>query len=93
MTNTGLIVTCKSHVGLIRFLQQAISETSFNIDLVYKFNRIVGRLFFWSCYSQALKWYNMDVMQVYIGYLFINPATDYRYGFHLNCLMVGQVLG
>ena len=75
-------------------LQQGISEQVFYGELVYEFNRIVGKPNFSDQFKKICKrykkvGYNMDVMQQ-SACLVVNPITAYRYGFFFNCTMVGQ---
>ena len=78
----------KYNLGLKTLLQQGISEPLCYGDLVYKFNRIVGKPHF------------SDQIYIMVGYIFdvirqsaclvLNPITVYSYGFFFNCMTVGQ---
>ena len=79
----------KYNVGLKTLLHQGISKPVFCGDLVYKINRIVGKLFFMISLkrlsSYIKEWYiacHMDIMQH-------STITVYSYGFLFNCTMEG----
>ena len=78
----------------IKILQQGISETICYGDLVYKFERIVGKPNFSDQFKKIVKryisvGYNLDIMQQ-SACLVLNLITVYSYGFLFNCTMVGQ---
>ena len=82
------------NIGLKTLLQQGISEPMFYGDLVYKFERIVGKS---NCSDQFKKIvkryigvrYNLDIMRQ-SACLILNPITVYSYDFFFNCTTVGQ---
>ena len=81
-------------LGLKTLLQQGISEPIFYGDLVYKFNRIVGKPNFSDQFKKKVKryirvGYNLDIMRQ-SACLVLNPITVYSYGFLFNCTTVGQ---
>ena len=80
--------------GLKTLLQQGISEPIFYGDLVYKFNRIVGKPNFSDQFKKIVKrfirvGYNLDIMRQ-SACLVLNLITVYSYGFLFNCTTVGQ---
>ena len=78
-------------------LQQGISEPVFNVDLVYKFKRIVGKPSFSDQFKKIIKHikrvgYNIDIMRQ-SACLVVNLITVYGYGFLFNFTTVGQASG
>ena len=91
---TLLYVHSKIAVILKTLLQQGISEPIFYGDLVYKFKRIVGKLYFSDQFKKIVKRYirvghNLDIMPQ-SALLVLNPIRVYSYGFLFNCTTVGQ---
>ena len=75
-------------------MQQGISEPIFYGDLVYKFKQIVGKPNFSDQFKKIVKryirvGYNLNIKRQ-SAYLVLNPLTVYSYGFHFNCMTVGQ---
>ena len=71
-----------------------MSEPIFHGDLVYKFNRIVGKPNFSDQFKKIVKRYirvvyNLDIMRQ-SACLVLNPITVYSFGSLFNCTSVGQ---
>ena len=77
----------KYNTGLKTLLQQGISEPLFYGDLVYKFERIVGKPDFRDQFKKIVKryirvGYNLDIM-LQSACLVLNATTIYKLSFHL----------
>ena len=82
----------KFNVGLKSLLNQGLSETEFNGDLVYKFKKIRGMaIFFYQFRKIIMRYerigYNLDVMRQ-SACLVINPITVDGYAALFNCTPV-----
>ena len=82
----------KFNVGLKSLLNQGLSETEFNGDLVYKFKKIRGMANFFDQFRKIIMryeriGYNLDVMRQ-SACLVINPITVDGYAALFNCTPV-----
>ena len=90
-----LLQLCFGYLCLVFFCDyQSISEPISDGDLVYKFNRIVGKPNLSDQFKMGAKrykkvGYNLDIMQQTTCTV-LNTITVYSYGFLFNCIAVGQ---
>ena len=85
-------VIVKNNIGLKNLLQQGTSEPLLYGDLVYKFNRIIGKHNFSDQFKKIIKRYikdnyNLDVM-LQSACLVSNPITVYSYDLLFKCTTV-----
>ena len=84
----------KFNVGLKSLLQQGLSEPEFYGDLVYKFNKIVGRSDFSDQFRKiVLRYkrigYSINIMRQ-SACLVVNPIMVNNFASLFNCMPVGQ---
>ena len=84
----------KYHVGFKTLLLQGLSEPEFNVDLVYKFRKIIGKYDFPYHFKTIIVrykmlGYNKDVLRQ-TACLVVNPIKVNNFAYLFDCTTVGR---